>query len=456
MTENHPEVATHNIIHPEPNEIIIPTDGINTEAIKDFPEKHRSRNYCFTLNNWTEKERNSLIENQEQGKYKYICWGYEYAETGTQHLQGYVELKEGKPFTTLKKDKGFNRASFFPRAPKSNKIKAVTYCAKNLGKQIYIEIEGEKLKKELNDGTINQLKFDTELETLNHISESKILYWMRTDKGLATWRKYFTKNRNTPQGESLFYESGDWKYGLKPGQRTDIDNIKNIINKGGNMSDVIENATSHQSVKFAEMMFKYKDLQPRESRPYVIWLYGKSGAGKTSFFNKYVGGRYWKSSSDLTFFDGYDGHENVILNEIRNSSFGRWGFRFFLEILDRHPLKVPIKGGFVEWKPKLIIITSLQHPFVEIPTEPGDDNHTQLSRRIDKILLIEKDPNDEFPPESNNYIQLKNKFDSLIPTNKYIKEDINRNTPNDDENILYVNSLTPTYSGICKTIIKKR
>jgi hypothetical protein len=56
----------------------------------------RSRNYCFTLNNYTIEELNEL---QEKGikEVKYIIVGQEIApETGTPHLQGFIIFRNAK------------------------------------------------------------------------------------------------------------------------------------------------------------------------------------------------------------------------------------------------------------------------------------------------------------------------------------------------------------------------
>lgn len=59
----------------------------------------QSRNYCFTLNNYSEAEF-TAIKNIEC---KYIVVGEEVGKEGTPHLQGYVEFASPKRLTALKK-----------------------------------------------------------------------------------------------------------------------------------------------------------------------------------------------------------------------------------------------------------------------------------------------------------------------------------------------------------------
>lgn len=59
----------------------------------------RSRNFCFTLNNYTEDVYQSLLRTE----CKYIVIGKEIAASGTHHLQGYVSFKDTRTLTALKK-----------------------------------------------------------------------------------------------------------------------------------------------------------------------------------------------------------------------------------------------------------------------------------------------------------------------------------------------------------------
>ena len=55
----------------------------------------RTRNWCFTLNNWTPAEW-EFVQAGLGGRAKYLVCGKEVGEAGTPHLQGYVVLKVPK------------------------------------------------------------------------------------------------------------------------------------------------------------------------------------------------------------------------------------------------------------------------------------------------------------------------------------------------------------------------
>ena len=63
-------------------------------------------------------------------------------------------------------------------------------------------------------------------------------------------------------------------------------------------------------------------------------------------------------------------------------------FRWLLRVLDRHRLIVPIKGGFTNWIPTRIYVTSCKSP-EEVYSQDMFDAHEkvdQLLRRIDEVV----------------------------------------------------------------------
>lgn len=88
----------------------------------------RARRWCFTLNNHSIEERDSIYKNDNFG---YLIMGEEIAPTtGTPHLQGYVELADrGKTMTALKKSFGIDRIHL--ERSKGNSEQNIIYCKKN-------------------------------------------------------------------------------------------------------------------------------------------------------------------------------------------------------------------------------------------------------------------------------------------------------------------------------------
>lgn len=178
------------------------------------------------------------------------------------------------------------------------------------------------------------------------------------------------------------------------GKRTDLDNIKEKIKAGENkISVLIEDATSFQSVRFAECYLKYKE-QKRNWLPDVKWYWGEPRSGKTRLAHEVLHDPY--VSINGKWFEGYDAHENVIIDDLRREyviSCG--GFGAFMNRLDRYAHQVECKGSTRQFLAKNIIITTIYEPraFMELffPNEP----HEQLLGRLSEIkefqIIKEKD-----------------------------------------------------------------
>lgn len=93
--------------------------------------------------------------------------------------------------------------------------------------------------------------------------------------------------------------------------------------------------------------------------------YGSSGCGKTEAAKEesrvFGGGTYWltleKGIGGKVWWDGYAGEENVIIDE-----FGcQIPFNEFKRLIDSSPMRVPVKGGFVQFLAKRVWICSNHH-----------------------------------------------------------------------------------------------
>lgn len=63
----------------------------------------RVRNWCFTLNNPTQEERDALSAiSARLPEFRYMVYQLEEGEEGTQHLQGYIEFQRPMRFNTVK------------------------------------------------------------------------------------------------------------------------------------------------------------------------------------------------------------------------------------------------------------------------------------------------------------------------------------------------------------------
>jgi len=140
----------------------------------------------------------------------------------------------------------------------------------------------------------------------------------------------------------------------------------------------------------------YTDDDVRDFKTKVTVLVGKPGTGKSRYALEvakklYPDSIYYKPRGE--WWDGYDGHKCVIIDDY----YGWLKYDELLKICDRYPYRVPIKGGFRQFRAQHIFFTSN----VEINKWYKFDGFTidAISRRIDEYFV------DEIPqiaPEPEN------------------------------------------------------
>lgn len=176
--------------------------------------------------------------------------------------------------------------------------------------------------------------------------------------------------------EEILFEKGDLP---KQGNRTDIDSVRTQLKEGANMRTIIDVAKSYQSVRIGEIWLKYNE-KGKDWKPEVRWYYGSTGSGKTKSATEWLGEDIFKPLS-FKWWEGYDGHENVLLDEIRGD-FCK--YHEMLKLLDYYSYRVECKGGSRQLLAKKIAITSPFHPKRLWQTV---EDKEQLLRRIDEIIL---------------------------------------------------------------------
>jgi len=161
----------------------------------------------------------------------------------------------------------------------------------------------------------------------------------------------------------------------RPGKRKDLDVVRELIKDGGSIKQVIEQTSSFQGLSFAMKAIPY--FEPKRSFvTEVYWFWGATGTGKSKAAWEEAGPDAYSPVS-YKWWDGYDGHEHVILDDIRSDFCS---FNQFLQLFDRYPLRVECKGGSRQLLAKKIWVTSPYDPpaFFQMESEAI----SQLTRRI--------------------------------------------------------------------------
>lgn len=156
-----------------------------------------------------------------------------------------------------------------------------------------------------------------------------------------------------------FYEDGEAP--SCQGMRTDLESLKNDLQSGKRMKDIADDHFG-TFLKYQRGINAYRNIVAirRNWICSVVVYWGRTGAGKTKAVYENL-----PDINDLyvhpggPWFDGYDSHEIVLFDDFSGSCFK---ISYLLKLLDRYPMQVPVKGGFVSWCPKEIYFTSNLNP----------------------------------------------------------------------------------------------
>lgn len=281
----------------------------------------QSKSWVFTLNNYDDIELAELRGATTEAKGpSYICWGEETGDSGTPHLQGYVEFPTKRAIGGVKKIKGFKRCHL-----------------------------------EIRKGTAAQA----------------ILYTTK---------------------DGRWSEAGE-RAGPTQGQRNDIEAVRDQLREGTSLSVI----AMEQPLLYCRYRNGLRDIaawcqRPRKGAPRVEWVWGDTGAGKSAYAHSICPGSTWTYGGD-GWFDGYCGQEVAIFDDFGDDLAGRRraiSYKQWLNLTDRYQLSVPVKGGFVEWNPRVIIFTT-NRDVSEVYSQAGGYVWGALKRRITKISKFTKD-----------------------------------------------------------------
>lgn len=237
-----------------------------------------NREWCFTINNWTETDYNQAVEMKNDARY--LIFAKEIGEQGTPHLQGYVYFDNAKSLKRMKK--------YLPRA--------------NLSER-YVDSTAENCAK----------------------------YCKKGEQPHAEWVALKDKGQNYGKNAD-FEEYGQIK---QQGKRVDLIEIKNEIVAGRDVEDIMMETPEiyHQ---YGRTLDKIQDVvlrrKTRTQFTKGIWIHGASGNGKSELvFKNYSHTHSYVWKKDKEWQDGYKQQPLVIIDEFR----GQLPFWKLLELADQ-------------------------------------------------------------------------------------------------------------------------
>ncbi len=282
----------------------------------------RHRNYVFTFNNPPEHWQAQSVFENSSGNISYIAGQFEIGDSGTRHFQGLCTFSNPQGLPGCRRLLDCPTGHFEPR--KGTHTQALDYCTKEESRV---------------PGTEPQV-------------------------------------HGTPPAETQ-------------GGRSDLLAVRAILSDGGSLADVAE-FDFGSYLRYQRGLASYANLvaKHRHEAPVVYYFYGQSGVGKSKSAWSLSGDsdRTYAiplSAGNNVWFDGYvpGYHDTVIFDDY----YHNFRFSFLLQLLDRYPIQVPVKGGFVKFNSPRIVFTSNISLDSQYPNIP---DAFALWRRIKHVICM--------------------------------------------------------------------
>jgi len=164
-------------------------------------------------------------------------------------------------------------------------------------------------------------------------------------------RAYCTKDLTRVDGP---YERGDPP---KPGSRTDLGALCKAVAAGATDAALAQSMPEcilryHRGIGALRMSL----VEQRRHKTACIVLWGPAGCGKSKWAHDTFPTAFTKDPEK--WWDGYCGEDVVILDEF----YGQLKLEYMLKLLDRYPVRFEQKGGYVQFRARLVVITSNTEP----------------------------------------------------------------------------------------------
>lgn len=235
----------------------------------------------------------------------------------------------------------------------------------------YTELEYGSLESAFSEKKVTYVLFAKEvgasgtphLQGYLELAKKKTTNGLRTLLGIPRIVLFYAKGTAAQSLEYCSKQNPPMVFGspMMQGNRSDLDHVKEMLASGAPMLEVAESDFSSY-VRYKRGFEGYQRMV-QEAVPYspptVIVHWGVAGAGKTRFvYDNHPVEDIWAWGGGQ-WFDGYDQHPIALFDDFDGSDIA---YRLLLRVLDRYPIRVPVKGGFVAWRPKVIYITSNLKP----------------------------------------------------------------------------------------------
>lgn len=253
----------------------------------------------------------------------------------------------------------------------TGELRLLEYCAKLKYEYIIVGLETCPETGELHHQGYVEMAVQTRIDQLRRLLPG---WHVEICKGSSVKNvEYCRKEGN------VVLEDGECS---KQGKRTDLDAVKTVALTNGMRAVCRTEGVNLQSIRFAEKVLTYLEV-PRSGPTAVTWLWGPTGVGK-SRYARVITEKLdtWVKNANTKWFDTYDAHEAIILDDWRDNW---WHITCMLGLLDEYGYLVEFKGGHRQIKAHTIVVTC-PFPPSECYSHAREENKDQLLRRIQTII----------------------------------------------------------------------
>lgn len=194
-----------------------------------------------------------------------------------------------------------------------------------------------------------------------------------------------------------------------PGKRNDLTDCKRKLDDGSSVWDLADDHWG-SVVRYHKAFTAYKHARmvARDFKSVVFVFYGAPGTGKSRAAFNFDRVFAVPASNGTQWMDGYDPerHSTVVFDDFHASLPAH----VLLRLLDEYPVQFPTKGGFVEFKPKCIVLTSNYHPRQWYDWSKTKADYDAFERRVDvmwEYFKPETQADKDFAEEQDLHVLLR-------------------------------------------------
>ncbi len=171
------------------------------------------------------------------------------------------------------------------------------------------------------------------------------------------------------------------------GNRSDLNTIAQLAIDSNDINEVI-NSNPGCFMRYCRGIERIMFFtQKQRSEPAKIILhYGPTGTGKT--YSAYVNyPDLCKKVPDTRWFDGLTNQSTLLLDDFAGAA-SKTTLTYLLQLLDRYPFMVEVKGGYQQLLVSTIILTTNIHPSIWYDYTRRETQYAALARRFHEVWFF--------------------------------------------------------------------